>query len=87
MTIPDWDTRDAAWSDTLWVADRYRMLVDLERGVLLRVASIFRDREFVVRKVTHLAFDEPIPPEVFEPPEAGGGNLHRTHTAEGEEAG
>lgn len=71
VSVPDWDTRDAAWSDTLWVADGYRVLVDLERGVLLRVACIFRGREFVVREVTHLVLDRPIPREVFAPPGTG----------------
>jgi outer membrane lipoprotein-sorting protein len=52
-------------------ADEHELVVDAERGVLLRVASRFRGENFHVQDVLDIAFDEQFPDElfVFEPPE------------------
>jgi hypothetical protein len=52
-------------------ADAYELLVDRERGVLLRTAALLDREPFAVTEVGDLAFDETFPPEtfVFELPE------------------
>jgi hypothetical protein len=51
-------------------ADDYELVVDRERGVLLRVAARLAGEDFYVIEVLDIAFDEQFPPEtfVFEPP-------------------
>jgi hypothetical protein len=55
-------------------ADEYELLVDAERGFLLRAEARLEGRPFRVVEVTELAVDEPIPPETFvlEPPNGSG---------------
>jgi outer membrane lipoprotein-sorting protein len=50
--------------------DQYEILVDAERGILLRYAGIVDGEEAGVMSVRSVRFDEPIPDEVFsdEPP-------------------
>ena len=50
------------------LADELAVVVDRERGVLLRVAVMVEERELAVDKITEVAFDEPIPPETFRRP-------------------
>ena len=61
-------------------ADEYQLVVDCDRGVLLRVVTQFQDRAFDVKEMVHLAFDEPLPADLFTykpPPERDGGNPAR----------
>ena len=63
--------RGAGPGPALWkCVDEYEILIDQERGVLLRYAGIVDDEEAGVLSVRSVAFDEPIPDEVFsyEPP-------------------
>ena len=46
-------------------ADEYDLLVDKERGILLRYAARLDGQEFAVAEVEHVSFDEPIPQDVF----------------------
>lgn len=46
-------------------ADDHELLVDAERGVLLRTASRLDGEEFKVTEVVAVAFDEDLPEEVF----------------------
>ena len=46
-------------------ADRYELLVDAERGLLLRSASVIDGEEFMVCEVLQVAFDERLDPAVF----------------------
>jgi hypothetical protein len=46
-------------------ADEYELLVDKERGVLLRYAAKLEGQEFAVATVNHLVFDEPIADTIF----------------------
>jgi hypothetical protein len=46
-------------------ADEYELLVDRERGVLLRTAALLHGEPFAVSEVTEIAFDEEFPPETF----------------------
>lgn len=46
-------------------ADKYHLLVDKERGVLLRYAAVFEGEEFAVALVDRIVFDEPIPDAIF----------------------
>jgi hypothetical protein len=46
-------------------ADEYDLLVDKERGILLRYAAIIKENAFAVAAVKHVTFDEPIPDNVF----------------------
>jgi outer membrane lipoprotein-sorting protein len=46
-------------------ADKYDLLVDKERGILLRYAAIVKEKAFAVATVNHATFDEPIPDNVF----------------------
>jgi outer membrane lipoprotein-sorting protein len=51
-------------------ADEYELLVDAERGVLLRVAAYLDGDEFAITEVKEIAFDEELDPQIFtfEPP-------------------
>ncbi len=46
-------------------ADDYELLVDKERGVLLRYAARLREQEVAIAAVEHVVFDAPIPDDVF----------------------
>jgi hypothetical protein len=50
------------------LADRLSLVVDRERGVLLRVAVTVEGHEIAVDEITEIVFDEPIPPETFRRP-------------------
>ncbi len=51
-------------------ADEYRLLVERERGVVLRAAALLEGEEFWASEFEELVFDEELPREtfVFEPP-------------------
>jgi outer membrane lipoprotein-sorting protein len=49
------------------LAEELALLVDNERGVLLRVAVIVEGEEISVTEIREIAFDEHIPPELFRP--------------------
>jgi len=51
-------------------ADDYELVVDDERGVVLRLAARFGGDDFVIVELVDVAFDEEFPPETFafEPP-------------------
>jgi len=46
-------------------ADEYELVVDLERGVLLRTEARLEGAPFALQEFTELAFDEPLAPELF----------------------
>jgi hypothetical protein len=48
-----------------WGADEYEVLVDSERGVLLRCASRLGGEDFDTLEVEEIHFDEELPQEVF----------------------
>ena len=54
---PDW-----YWWDG---ADEYQMLVDAERGILLRIGVFRNGEEFAGAEVNSIEFDRPIPDEIF----------------------
>ena len=49
------------------LAEELALLVDNERGVLLRVAVIVEGEEISVTEIREIAFDEHISPELFRP--------------------
>jgi hypothetical protein len=49
-----------------WGADEYEVVVDAERGVLLRCASRLRGEDFDALEVEEIHFDEPLGREVFD---------------------
>lgn len=51
-------------------ADEYALLVDKERGVLLRYAAKLNGQEVAVAAVDHIEFDEPVADAVFSPDES-----------------
>lgn len=52
-----------------WVgADEHELIVDAERGVLLRTAAFLEGAEFSSTDIVSIAFDEPLPSSVFTPP-------------------
>lgn len=54
----------------LWLgADEYELLVDSERGVLLRCSARFDGREFAGRELLEVIFDEAFPDDLFRPRE------------------
>ncbi len=55
------------------LAERVKLVVDEERGTLLRVAVVCEDDEISASEITDLAFDKPIAPELFNPPAARSG--------------
>lgn len=61
----DWDhDPDPLW----WGADEYELPVDVERGVVLRVASRLRGEEIDSLEAEEIYFDEPFPEDVFTSP-------------------
>jgi len=48
-----------------WGADDYELLVDAERGVLLRSAARTKGEEFQVTEVLEMAFDEELSDDIF----------------------
>ena len=48
-----------------WGADDYELLVDAERGVLLRSAARTKDEEFQVAEILDITFDEDLPEGIF----------------------
>jgi len=56
----EWDPDPLSWG-----ADEYEVLVDAERGVLLRCASRLRGKDFDALEVEEIYFDEPFSEEVF----------------------
>ncbi len=59
------------WDSLSFGADEHLMLVHPERGVLLRVQSLYEGQELATLEVTSIEFDVELPPEtfVFVPPE------------------
>jgi len=53
------------WSFQLGGADVHELVVDLERGVLLRVESSADGLPHAIMEITEVAFDETFPPETF----------------------
>lgn len=54
--------------DGIWPgATREELVIDEERGVVLRWAAYFEGLPYGVIEVTLIAFDEPLPPELFGP--------------------
>jgi outer membrane lipoprotein-sorting protein len=53
-------------------ADEYRLIVDRERGVLLRVEALLDGAPFAVEEVREIAFDETLPDELFSFADPGG---------------
>jgi hypothetical protein len=51
-------------------ADKYRLLVDAERGILLRAEALIRGEPFRILEMDEVAFDEDLPEETFAPPGA-----------------
>jgi hypothetical protein len=60
--------RDKHSFDVLPGSDRYRYVIDAERGTLLRVESFFRGERIAVEEATEVAFDEELPDDLFEEP-------------------
>ena len=48
-----------------WGADDYELVIDAERGVLLRLASRFGGRAFDVTEILDIDFDEALPDDTF----------------------
>jgi hypothetical protein len=48
-----------------WGADEYEVVVDIERGVLLRCASRLEGKDIDALEVEEIHFDERFPEDVF----------------------
>jgi hypothetical protein len=58
--------RDYSWEPFFWSgADEYELLVDRERGILLRYSASYGGQEYAIAAVEEVFFDEPISQEVF----------------------
>jgi hypothetical protein len=65
-TVEEWEyAPEPLW----WGADEYEVVVDAERGVLLRCASRLNGEDFDALEVEEIHFDEPLPEGVFTSPE------------------
>jgi len=63
------EDRDPAVDPGFWAsADAYQLLVDAERGVLLRYAASFRDTEYAIVSIESVIFDQSIDESLFAPP-------------------
>ncbi|MBA3365251.1 MAG: hypothetical protein H0U03_05625 [Actinobacteria bacterium] len=49
-------------------ADEHELLVDAERGILLRTATRIEGRDLEIVEMLEVAFDETFPPDTFAPP-------------------
>ena len=60
----EWDRR---WDPDplIWGADEYEVVVDAERGVLLRCASRLEGKDFDALEVEEVHFDEELTEDVF----------------------
>ncbi|MBA2617207.1 MAG: hypothetical protein H0U91_03430 [Rubrobacter sp.] len=58
---PEWDPDPLSWG-----ADEYEVVVDAERGGLLRCASRLRGEDFDALEVEEIHFDEQLGGEVFD---------------------
>ena len=47
-------------------ADRYRLWIDQERGVALRIEASWQGKPFSIREATRVVFDKPLPDELFD---------------------
>lgn len=66
VPVEEWDHfPEPLW----WGADEYEVLVDSERGVLLRCASRLGGEDFDALEVEEIHFDERFPEDVFTSPE------------------
>lgn len=67
--------REPAVDPGFWTgADSYQLLVDIERGILLRYAASFRDTEYADVSVESVTFDQPIQESLFAPPTGPAGS-------------
>jgi len=63
VPVEEWDHfPEPLW----WGADEYEVLVDSERGVLLRCASRLNGEDFDALEVEEIRFDERFPEDVFD---------------------
>lgn len=62
--------REIFWlEDHIWTrADKYNLIVDAERGIVLRYVAIIDDKEAVIEDVEYVAYDEPLGDELFQIP-------------------
>ncbi len=52
--------------ESFWIeADEYELLVDKERGILLRYSAKLDGQEYAVASAESITFDKPIPKEIF----------------------
>lgn len=66
VPVEEWDHfPEPLW----WGAEEYEVLVDAERGVLLRCASRLNGKDFDALEVEEIHFDERFPEDVFTAPE------------------
>lgn len=64
--VEEWDFgSEPLW----WGADEYEVLVDVERGVILRCASRIGGEDFDALEVEEISYDEPLPEGIFTAPE------------------
>jgi hypothetical protein len=58
--------KNRTYEPMFWsTADEYQLLIDQERGILLRYAAKLAGVEFAAASVEQISFDEPIPDTVF----------------------
>jgi hypothetical protein len=58
--------KSRSYEPMFWsTADEYELLIDKERGILLRYAAKLAGEEFAVASVDQVIFDEPIPERIF----------------------
>ena len=65
-----WRTKPGGW-ETIpeplwWGADDYELVVDAERGTILRLASRLEGRAFDTTEVLDISFDEAFPEGTFD---------------------
>ncbi|HLU10183.1 MAG TPA: hypothetical protein VK003_10990 [Oceanobacillus sp.] len=58
--------KSRSYEPMFWsTADEYELLIDKERGILLRYAAKLAGEEFAVASVDQVSFDQPIPERIF----------------------
>lgn len=65
LVVTDWDTRNVGWSEIIFPADQYELLVDKQTGILLSVRSESGARDVSRTTVERIAFADPVDPGFF----------------------
>jgi len=65
LEVTDWMTRGVGWSETIFPADRYELVIDKATGILISVQCLVQSQRVSMCSVESLSLDIAIRPEFF----------------------